>query len=276
MPLSADRIAIADRAIRRTFERCSVAWQAVPHWDTGDPAQLRVRRDVSYDPARPQGPLGGNSIPLTGLDVPFRMTLAQATAPTPDALLAAATTWTVPLARAVDQAVLGTLYGAAVAAGGRPSYRGLNPAARSRRLVRRLIAGRRVLEDAGYRGQSCLLAATRYFTGLNRWVNGTLAVDALLRAANANSLYRATQLNAVPNNAGNNVRLMLMLGRRQDIPSGGAAAASAGEEPADIAVSVPPSLEVVGERANGQIDLLVRIRFATRLKDERGVVVFHS
>ena len=44
----------------------------------------------------------------------------------------------------------------------------------------------------------------------------------------------------------------------------------------DIAVSVPPSLEVIGENAAGQIELAVRVRFATRVKDERGVVVFHT
>jgi len=39
MSLSAERIAIADRAILQTFERSSVAWQTVPHWDTGDRGQ---------------------------------------------------------------------------------------------------------------------------------------------------------------------------------------------------------------------------------------------
>ena len=68
---------------------------------------------------------------------------------------------------------------------------------------------------------------------------------------------------------------MILLGRRQEIPHRGAGAASAGEEPVDIAVSVPPGLEVVGENAAGQIEMAVRIRFATRVKDERGVVVFH-
>ena len=69
---------------------------------------------------------------------------------------------------------------------------------------------------------------------------------------------------------------MIMLGRRQEIAQGGAPTASPGEEPVDIAVSVPPSLEVVGETANGQIELAVRMRFATRVKDARGVVVFHT
>ena len=69
---------------------------------------------------------------------------------------------------------------------------------------------------------------------------------------------------------------MIMLGRRQEIAHGAGGSASAGEEPVDIAVCVPPSLEVIGENAAGQIEMAVRIRFATRVKDERGVVVFHT
>src|SRR5262245_29328184 len=34
MYLSAERIAAANRAIQETFEQTSVAWQAIPHWDT--------------------------------------------------------------------------------------------------------------------------------------------------------------------------------------------------------------------------------------------------
>jgi hypothetical protein len=42
----------------------------------------------------------------------------------------------------------------------------------------------------------------------------------------------------------------------------------------DIAVSVPPSLEVVGDTAANAIQLLVRVSFATRVKDEGGLVAF--
>jgi hypothetical protein len=38
--LSAERIAIANRAIEQTFAQASVVWQAIPHWDTGDPGAL--------------------------------------------------------------------------------------------------------------------------------------------------------------------------------------------------------------------------------------------
>ena len=63
-----------------------------------------------------------------------------------------------------------------------------------------------------------------------------------------------------------------MIGRRQLIAHGGAASASPGEEPVDLAVSVFPSLEVVGETANGNIELAVRIQFALRIKDVRGLI----
>ena len=44
----------------------------------------------------------------------------------------------------------------------------------------------------------------------------------------------------------------------------------------DLAVSVPPSLEVVGETNTGNIELAVRIRLALRIKDTYGVVAVVS
>ena len=46
-----------------------------------------------------------------------------------------------------------------------------------------------------------------------------------------------------------------LLGRRQRIAHGGAAEASPGEEALDLAVSVPPSLEVVGDTPANAINL---------------------
>ena len=66
-------------------------------------------------------------------------------------------------------------------------------------------------------------------------------------------------------------KVMLLLGRRQRIAHGGAGSASPGEEPVDLAISVPPSLEVVGETYPGRIELAVRIRYALRIKDAYGV-----
>jgi hypothetical protein len=267
MSLSAERIAVANRAITQTFARCSIAWQAIPHWETGDPAQARVRSDVIAVAA--PGPLGGPAVDIIAREVQFQLTLAQAMAPTPDALLAAVQKWTVDLARKVDKAVLAPSPPAKAVALKQLAAPGSKPKV----IVSTLIDGRMALEDAGYRGPSCLIASTPHFQDLNQWVSGTLAVDGLLQAANINSLYRSSELNRVVVGS-QAAATMIMLGRRQDIPHGGAASASPGEEPVDLAVSVPPSLEVVGDNLAGQIELAVHIRFATRIKDPAGFVVF--
>jgi hypothetical protein len=65
---------------------------------------------------------------------------------------------------------------------------------------------------------------------------------------------------------------VLLIGRRQRIAHGGASSASPGEEPVDLAVTVPPSLEVVGETSDGHIELAVRTRLAVRVKDKYGII----
>src|SRR3954453_13767669 len=94
MSLSPDRKAIAERAIQKTFEQSSVAWQALPHWDTQDPGQAFIRNDVifSFRAGQPvalqKEPVGLDPLEPLPLKARFRITLGQATAPTPDALLA--------------------------------------------------------------------------------------------------------------------------------------------------------------------------------------------
>jgi hypothetical protein len=290
MSLSTERMAIANRTIQQTFEQASIAWQAVPHWDTGDPGQVMVRSDVVFTinnmaappvPCPGAGPLHAASIPLRVCSVPFWMTLAQATAPTPDALLAAVMSRTVELAQKFDEIVLAALREKAVAArvnGACSAWYPKLPASASttKDILTKLIEGRQLLEDSGYRAPSCLIASTKHFTDLCQFVGSNIATEGLLRGANANSLHRATQLDKSVGNNSNAENLTLMLGRRQQIAHGCAGAASPGEEPVDLAISLPPSLEVIGEDAEGAIELAVRIRFVTRLKDERGVVVFHT
>lgn len=311
MSLSAERIGIADRAIQQTFARSSVAWQAVPHWDTGDPGQVRVRGDVIYAlpdaPGAPDADLGEGPFSMTALELDdaaelFQVTLAQASAPTPDAVLAAVIPRAVQLARRFDGIVLKAIFGQAVGKSHERWYRELSApmettlrdaAAQAREkaggdyptdptsadvvgnILSGLIKGRQVLEDCGYRGQSCVIASTAHFTDLSQWVGSNVATEGLLVGANANSLHRASQLDGVDNAKKKPTSLMIMLGRAQEIPHGAAATASPGEEPIDVAVSVPPSLEVVGELASGNVQLALRMRFATRVKDARGVVVFH-
>lgn len=284
MSLSAERMAMADRAIQRTFERASVAWQAVPHWDTGDPGQVKVRNDVTFSltnetvPPVPQpdaAPFDSNPIKLTARSVDFRVTLAQASASTPDALLAAVMARTADLARQFDGDVLTALRAQAVP---KSSWYLQLPAPGSDppTIVKALVEGRQLVEDSGYRAPSCLIASTAHFTDLSQWLHIKVATEALLAGGNVTSLHRSSQLDSVTVGDKEDLRLMLMLGRAQEIEHGCAGAASPGEEPVDLAISVPPSLEVIGETAGGTIELAVRIRFATRVKDGRGVVVFHS
>ena len=292
MSLSADRIANANRAICSTFEQTSIAWQAIPHWDVGDPGQVNIRSDtvVTFagmpaapaNPPLPPGPLGTPPVPIAQAIVPFQVTLAQASASTADALLAAAIPRAAELAQQFDGAVLPAL--AAPAAGLVAPRAGLwfpplaapvpPPAGAGNAPVflTALINGRQVLEDSGYRAPSCLIAGTPYFVNLAQWVGSNVATEGLLVGANANSLFRSSALTL---GGAANADYMIMIGRRQEILHGEAATASAGEEAVDIAVSVPPSIEVVGDNVAGTLDLAVRIRYAVRFKDQRAVVVFH-
>jgi hypothetical protein len=305
MYLSAEWIAVANKAIKDTFEQSSVAWQTVPHWDTGDPGQVRVRCDHAYEDhvAGEDGvalPLGGESM-LIGTDtVRFAITVAQALSSSPDALLDAVIARTVQLAGSVDDKVIDALdSGKAGKDIPVSSSGGIND------LLDGLIDARAQLEKAGYRAPSCLLTNTPGLKSLNKLQTGLSDYQALLDAANINSVHRVDELPAetagnagtgseqdgsvdeptatAAGNAGTGstgvkrVRLRkeskyLLLGRRLRIAHGGAAGAAPGEEPADLAVSVLPGLEIVGETSTGNIEMAVRIRFATRLTDKYGVV----
>jgi hypothetical protein len=305
MYLSAERIAIANKAVQETFEQTSVAWQAIPHWDTGDPGQVQVRNDVMAPLG--VGPYGGNSIPVKTEPIPFYVTLAQACAPTPDALLAALMPRTVELAQKVDDYVVGELRKISPAATP-PTTPTITQPAYVQEVLDALIDARVKVEEFGYRAPSCLLASTAALKAISHLVSGVPVTESLLDAANINSLYRVRGLDDPPvpvvdsldfgKNAGvrkpvaqkgtakkapagqsadptgtqKTVRIMLMLGRLQRIAHGCAAMASPGEEPVDLAISVPPSLEVVGETTQNYIELALRIRYALRIKDARGVV----
>jgi hypothetical protein len=257
MYLSGERMARANQQVQETFEQTCVAWQAIPHWDTGDPGQSYVRADDINNPTAP-------ALPLTLVPVPFKVTLAKAISPTPDALLSQVTAKTVELARLVDDAVLPHLRANAKGAD-------LTIAAtlKAQEILDQLIPARARVEDAGYRAPSCLLTNTPGLVKLSQLDGGYSVLDPLLTTANVNSLHRAKTIDGT---ATGKVRILL-LGRRQRIAHGGAAEASPGEEPVDLAVSVFPSLEVVGETSTNEIELSVRIRYATRITDAGGIVV---
>lgn len=270
MSVSADRVAMADQVVLRTFARSSIAWQAIPHWDTGDRGQNRVRDDrqapaatEESDDAPPAAPFASGSLPVVGAGVRFRVTLSQAMADTPDALLAAVIARSVTLAGRVDKAVFETLVEA-------PSTSAQTSVQASEittpGLLEALLRGRARLEDVGLHAPSTLIAGPKAFLALNQIEQGRFVLDDMLAAADIGSLYRSTRLGD-PN-------ALLLLGRRQDIAHRCAAEASAGEEPVDLAVSVFPSLEVVGDYpgAPAEIELGVRIRYAARVKHDGGVV----
>jgi hypothetical protein len=250
---SAEHLAVANQAVRETFGQCSIAWQAIPHWDTGDPGQVNVPNGILATP---------NLIPVVSQSEPFELTVAEAIAPTPDSLLTGVITATKDLAQDVDNDVIPQLYKAA------PKLKiGVTPPT----LMDGLIEARADVEDAGYRAPSCLVTNTEGLQKLNQLSSGTPIFPQLLTAANVNCLHRAQQVVSPPTN----VTRMVFLGRRRRIPHGAAPEASPGEEPVDLAVSLLPSLEVDGETSTGTIQLTVRIRYATRITDATGLVALH-
>ncbi|BDB43443.1 MULTISPECIES: hypothetical protein [Mycobacterium] len=256
MYLSAERLALANQTVRETFEQTSVAWQAIPHWDTGDPSQTAVSQDNLTPPI--------NLLSLTPAHVvSFTLTLAEVVAPTADTLLANVIASTVQLAADFDTAVFPALL-----TGTTPKQ--VVGGITASDLLIALIAARAQVENNGYRAPSCLVTDTFGVMALaaSTIANGYAGTDVLLPPANVNSLQRVDTLATDPDVRG------WLLGRRQRIAPAGAADASAGEEAVDIAVSIPPSLEVVGEVAANTIELRVRIAYATRVKDEGGLVAF--
>jgi hypothetical protein len=262
MYLSAERLALANQTVKETFEQCSVAWQTIPHWDTHDPSQTQVPNDNVKKPA---------ILTLATTPVPFTVTLAEAIAPTPDAVLAAVIANTVTLASTVDDDVFTTLRK------GSPKTEPITAAGATpitQEILDTLIAARADVENGGYRAPSCLItniAGLQQLTKLT--TSGFPGTDVLLPPANINSLQRAGALEKpVP---ATKTTMAYLLGRRQRIAPGGAMDASPGEEALDLAVSIPPSLEVVGEAlpaSPNSIQMIVRIGYALRVKDLTGYV----
>ncbi|OBJ07510.1 hypothetical protein A5621_09405 [Mycobacterium colombiense] len=261
MYLSAERLAHANQAVKEAFGQCSVAWQAIPHWDTGDPGQLNV----------PNGLLGGSAGFLSLGPPPsppppptVELTVAETIAPTPDALLTAVMAATKTLANVFDTNVLKKCFGAAKA----PNIITF-PSTGVQDLQDSLIAARVLVENAGYRAPSCLVTNTVGFQQLNQLVSGYYNIaQQILDAANINSLYRFEPLDGT-NQA--QVR-MVLIGRRRRIAQGAAPEASPGEEPVDLAFSALPSLEVDGETSTGTIQFSPRVRYAARITDATGLV----
>ncbi|QNJ94658.1 hypothetical protein HZU40_10585 [Mycolicibacterium fluoranthenivorans] len=257
MYLSSERLALANEVVKKTFEDACVAWQTFPQWVTGDPAQTEVRLDNTATPG---------FVPIQSASTPFEVTLAEVIAPTPDSLLSNVIANTVLLAAKVDAAVVPALRQPPPATA-RPTQS--VGAATAPDLLDALIDARAKVETAGYRAPTCLITNTVGVKKLSQFLNGVSVLSQLLDVANCNSLQRVDVLEDPATDA-----LGYMIGRRQRLGHQAAAEAFPGEEPVDIAVSVPPSLEVIGDTPNNTIKLAVRVRFATRVKDVQGLVVF--
>jgi hypothetical protein len=253
-------MALASQTVQETFEQTCVAWQAIPHWDTGDPGQTVVRADDIDNPT-------AAALVLDPVNVAFTVTLAQVISPTPDALLAVLMDKTVDLAKQVDDKVLPYVRSKAKA----PELSvGAAPQA-PQTILDQLIPARAAVEDGGYRAPSCIITNTAGLVALTQLSGGYSVLEPLANAANVNSVQRGAILDNTSAAANTKIK-MILLGRRQRIAHGRAADASAGEEPVDLAVSVLPSLQVTGENSTNGIDLTLRIRFATRIKDASGIV----
>ncbi|WP_163686943.1 hypothetical protein [Mycolicibacterium gadium] len=250
MYLSAERLALANQAVLETFEQCSIAWQAIPQWDTGDPGQIRVA-DGKFAPP--------GFILMASQEEMFDVSLAQANGPTPDALLTEVMAIARKLAKKVDDDILPDLYtGAATSLATDDTLQNLQD---------QLVLARATVEDAGYRAPSCLITNTVGLTKLTQFSGTTPILKELLQAGNINALHRTSVLDP----ADADTRLVV-IGRRRRIAQGAAPEASPGEEPVDVAVSLPPSLEIDGETAGGNIQFTARIRYALRVTDANGLV----
>lgn len=258
MYLSAERLALANQAVRETFEQSSVAWQAIPHWDTGDPSQTQVASDSL--PA-------SSALPIFPVPVPIEVTMADVLAPSPDALLTKVIAATVWLAAVVDYGVIGIIRSKTTAT---QAYNAANTNA----ILTMLIKARATVEDYGYRAPSCIFVGTTELTELSTTLAaaGYPGTDLVLGPANINTLHRVQTLEFQPSKASPNQTRVIVVGRRQRIAQGQAANTTPGEEPVDLAISVPPSLEVIGPNPSGTIALAVRISGAVRVKDPNGLV----
>ncbi|WP_406816289.1 hypothetical protein [Mycobacterium sp. M23085] len=254
-------MAHANQAVKEAFGQCSIAWQAIPHWDTGDPGQLNVANGLLGANA---GFLAVGPPPSPPPPPTIQLTVAETIAPTPDALLTAVMTATKTLANSFDTDVLKQCF-AAPSATNTITFGSTGV----QDLQNGLIGARVLVENAGYRAPSCLVTNTVGFQQLNQLVSGYYNIaQQILDAANINSLYRFEPLDGT-NQA--KVR-MVLIGRRRRIAQGAAPEASPGEEPVDVAFSALPSLEVDGETATGTIQFSPRIRYAARITDATGLV----
>jgi hypothetical protein len=258
MYLSAERVAIVNRTIQDVFAQTCVAWQSIPHWDTGDPGQTQVHND---NPGTP-------FVAIQAPAIPVNVSVAELISSVPDELLNKITRAVVILAANVDAYVFPRLRTVAPAVVPLPALTALD-------ILDGLIDARTHVEDSGFRAPNSLFALKSMVKEVHKLVGNASVKEAILDAGNINSLHRVGTLG--PPVLGGKTVQAVMLGRRQRIASGYATDSSPGEEPVDLAVSIPPSFEIVGETSlSNIIKINVRIRYAVRPKTPGGLVVITS
>jgi len=262
MYLSAERLALANQTVRETFEQSSVVWQAIPHWDVGDRGQTMVTSDT-VPPSAPLAITLGSRL--------FSATVAEATAATPDALLTKVIDQTRKVADNVDHIVLETIRSKITTL---QDYYDPDKV----KTLSMLIKARATVEAAGYRAPSCVFVETQGLIDLSTVFadSGYPGTDLVLGPANINSLHRVEDGYLDPAPLPAKKTHLIFLGRRQRIPQGQAMDASPGEEPVDLAVTVPPTLEVIGPNPDGTIALAIKAGGAVRVKDPKGLVALHK
>ena len=170
-------------------------------------------------------------------------------------------------------------------------------------LMNALIDARALVERFGYRAPSCLLTDTGGLKAISKLDAGFPVLKPLLEAANVNSRYRVDTLElsedakkAEKTKKAEEAKRAAEREESGDIdkPAGpkkpvleGKYFCSAGanelhtealrrrlpaKSRSTLAISVSPSLEVIGETSGGNIELAVRIRLAARITDKNGIV----
>ena len=284
MPLSDVTIDAANRAIREVFETSSVAWRTIPHWETGDPAQTAVRADTVFEapfppdafpPPQPApGPFGAASRPILTLRQPFLTSYAQATAPTADQVVAGATTVASYLAEALDRAIGPVLEAASATSIDLNHADGgdFDDAGAGTPPVAKLLEAREAVEKAGLHSPRAVWASPKYMAAFHRSNGPDLILQAIAQVLEMSTIDGVATLKG----GAGFTQGALLIGRRQVIAPGRAYEYAPGPEPVDIAVAVPPSLEIVGDNAAGEVELAVRLRYALRVKDARGLVLWRN
>ena len=256
------------------------------------------------------GPYGGAPIQINGdATKEVNVTLAEAISTNADQVVSAASAMAVEVVKKFDQDVAAKLADPALNLVNAGTYAPPTPVSYHASVpisvfgpppppappapvvpTVELLGARSTIENAGYRGTRSVWAGAGYFNAFHQALGSRLILPACTSSLQMSSIYRWEQppapddtLDALDPDDPTVKKptsiesTMIIIGRRQEIAPGRAFEAAAAPEPIDLAVSVAPSLEIIGDNSpNREINLAVRIRYALRFKDNRAVVVWRT